>query len=272
MTIDTETKIYGVLGHPVGHSLSPTMHNAAFKQLGINAVYLAFDVEDIAAAITSLRVLAVKGASVTIPHKQEVMKHLDVIDPIADKIGAVNTIVARNGKLWGHNTDCNGAIEALLAQTPLDGRRAVVLGAGGAARAIAVGLQSHGCRVTIVNRTIERGWRLAEDLNAKFIPLADFNSSDCDILINTTSVGMSPNTGTMPIPARLFAKSMVVMDVIYNPLETKFLQTAAAKGCRTIDGVAMFVNQGALQFELWTEIDAPRDLMRKIVLQKLSAQ
>lgn len=270
--IDTKTSLYCVLGDPVGHSLSPAMHNCAFAETGFNGVYLAFHVKDIAASVSAIRGLGVKGASITIPHKTAVMGFLDAVDDTACSIGAVNTIVNRKGVLSGYNTDCPGAVNALKEKTTIRDMDITIIGAGGAARAVGFGIVNAGGRLTVLNRNIERGRQLAADLNAKFKPLTDDIVLDCRVLINTTSVGMAPHIENMPIPATQLRKEMLVMDIVYNPLKTKLLQVADDRGCQTIDGVSMFVYQGALQFELWTGKEAPLDIMRQAVLASLSSR
>ncbi len=266
--IDTSTALYGVFGDPVAHSLSPVMHNSAFRHLGENGVYLAFRVTDIPSAVVAIRALNLSGISVTIPHKVSILPLLDDVTPLARKIGAVNTVINRDGKLTGDNTDCRGAVRALLDATPVSRKRVAVLGAGGAARAIGYGLMEEGAAVTLVNRTIPRGEELAGEMRADFCPLEDFSGGH-DILVNTTSAGMTPYTDAMPVSSGLLDPDMVVMDIVYNPLETRLLAEARRRGCITVDGVAMFVYQGAIQFEMWTGRQAPLDVMRTAVLKAL---
>ena len=269
MKIDADTRLYGVLGNPVGHSLSPRMHNAAFVQTGYNGVYTAFPVTDLSNAIGGIRALNIRGCSVTIPHKVAVMELLDAIDPLARRIGAVNTIVNANARLTGFNSDSPGAMAALLEKTPVAHRRVAVIGAGGAARALAHGIREHGGRLTIVNRSVERGEQLAKEVDCDFCPPADFSGVGYDILVNTTSVGMVPKTDRMPVGHACLRPGMTVMDIVYNPLETKLLRTAREAGCTVVDGVAMFVHQGACQFERWTGLKAPVQLMKRTVLEAL---
>jgi shikimate dehydrogenase len=269
--IDAHTSLLGLIGNPVAHSLSPAMHNQAFAAIGYNAAFLAFRVTDPASAINGIRALNFKGVSVTLPHKVAIMEYLDEIDETAARIGAVNTIVNRQGRLIGYNTDCPGALEALRTQTTIQGKSVALIGAGGAARAIGFGLVSAGGRVTVFNRSRSSGERLAGDLQAEFAPLNDWQPNRYEILTNTTPVGMHPDTDKTPIPKEHLSDHLVVMDIVYNPLETRFLKEAAAKGCRTINGVAMFVFQGAQQFKLWTGQKAPVEVMRKAVLEALEA-
>ena len=271
--IDSKTKIVGVIGNPVEHSLSPLMHNAAFSKLGMNYVYLAFRVSDVKGALDGMRALGIRGFNVTIPHKVEVMKYLDEVDGLAARIGAVNTVVNDDGVLTGYNTDCSGAVGALLEKTKLKGKNVAILGAGGAARAVAFGALENGARVVVVNRTLEKGAELADDLNKHFNGRAAVGSmeqvKDCDVLVNTTSVGMYPDAGKSPVKKELLKKRMVVMDIVYNPVETRLLSDARDAGCVTISGVEMFVNQGALSFEMFTGKKAPKEVMRETVLNAL---
>lgn len=270
--MDANTSLYGLIGDPVAHSLSPTMHNQAFAAIGYNSVYLAFRVKDLAKAIHGIRSLNVKGVSVTLPHKVTIIEHLDEIDAAAARIGAVNTIVNHNGKLTGHNTDCQGAIRALRTRTSIEGKSIAIIGAGGAARAIGYGLAVAGGRVTILNRTSTTGERLAADLQAEFLPLNEWRPDRFEILINATPVGMHPETDATPISKAALSEDLVVMDIIYNPMKTRLLRAAEAKNCRTIDGLAMFVFQGAQQFELWTGRKAPVEVMRDAVLEALKGK
>jgi len=267
--IDSRTALYAVLGDPVAHSLSPLMHNAAFDLTGCNAVYVALCVTDPAGAVAAIRTLSIAGASVTIPHKTAMIGHLDQLDPAAKAIGAVNTIVNQNGKLIGYNTDGLGAVRALTEKTSLTHKRVTVVGAGGAARAIGYVVAEQGARVTIANRSTVCGQALAKDLQAGFLPLKEFTGDSCDVLINTTPVGMHPDTDVTPIDEAVLRSDMVVMDAVYNPLVTRLLRDAGRTGCITVSGADMFVYQGAAQFELWTGRPAPVEVMRMAVLAAL---
>ncbi len=267
--MDANTSLFGLIGNPVAHSLSPLMHNQAFAAAGCNAVYLAFRVSDPGAVLKGIKALNVKGLSVTLPHKIAVMEYLDEIDKTAAKIGAVNTIVNNNGKLTGYNTDCQGAVNALRTRTTLEGKSIAIIGAGGAARAIGFGLTSVAERLTILNRTRKTGEHLANDLQADFLPLDECQTDCYDILINTTPVGMHPDTAATPIAKHALSREKVVMDIVYNPLNTRLLKDAADRGCITINGLDMFVFQGAHQFELWTAKKAPVEVMRQAVLEAL---
>ncbi len=266
---DTRTELYCVLGDPIGHSLSPAMHNRAFRHHGLNAVYLAFRVTDLPAVIAGIRSLDIKGASITLPHKTRVMELLDTIDPTAADIGAVNTIINKNGQLIGKNSDSTGATDALLTQTAIEDKTVLIIGAGGAARAIGFGIRKCGGQVTITNRSEAAGSRLATDLESAFLPPGKLAAKRFDILINTTPVGMHPQIEASPIPHDILRPELVVMDIVYNPLETRLLKAAARVGCKTVDGLTMFVNQGARQFEWWTGAKAPVAEMRQAVLENL---
>jgi len=269
LAIDSRTRLYAVMGDPVAHSLSPVMHNAAFRQTGHNGVYVACQVTDLPEAVAGIRALGIHGCSVTLPHKVAVMDLVDEIDPMARRIGAVNTIVNHAGRLTGFNSDSPGAMAALLEKTPVARRRVGVIGAGGASRALAHGIKLHGGQLTIINRSEGKGRRLADELECGFCPLVDFSGAGCDILINTTPVGMIPHAGQMPVSHACLRPGMTVMDIVYNPLDTQLLRAARDAGCAVVDGVSMFVHQGAFQFERWTGKKAPVQLMKKTVLDVL---
>ena len=255
--MDAETRLYGIIGNPVRRSLSPVIHNRAFKRMGVDAVYLAFEVENIKDALRGIRGLGIQGASVTLPFKARVIPWLDELDTFAGKIGSVNTIVNKGGKLIGYNTDWFGALKALEEKVALNGKKVILLGAGGAARAIAFGLKEKGCQVTIFNRSSERAAEVAAKLGCDYqslsaLSLMDGGTLDAEILINATSVGMFPLESQTPIPKRVLKKGMIVMDIVYRPLQTKLLQEAREQGCQTIDGIEMLAYQGAAQLEIWT--------------------
>lgn len=277
--INAHTRWCGVLGNPVEHSLSPAIHNAAFQKLGLNYVYLAFRVEDVEGALRGIRALGnARGFSVTIPHKVSVMPYLDEVETTAQHIGSVNTIVVENGKLIGYNTDASGALRALTdAGVMLNGQRALMVGSGGAARAIAFALagQTGIDRLTILGIEDAERQRLVDDLRAKTavaVEEALLNEStlgkaihNSHVLLHCTPIGMSPNVDRTCIPAGLLHSSLTVMDIVYNPLETRLLREAKAAGCRTIRGLEMFLNQAVAQFELWTRQPAPADVMRTVL-------
>ncbi len=267
--LNSNTRLYALFGDPVAHSLGPVMHNAAFEKAEINGVYLAFKVPRIEDAMISMKALGIAGASITIPHKETVIPLLDGIDPLARGMGAVNTIVNRDGMLFGHNTDCMGAVDPLEKVCDLNGRRVVILGAGGAARAVAFGVKQRGAIPLIVNRSQARGRALADELGAEFIPKADIAFVDPDIIVNATSLGMAPDSDAIPIDPEILKPAMVVMDIVYTPVKTALIKAAVERGCIVIDGMAMFVNQGALQFELFTGRKAPIQTMKSALLKAL---
>jgi shikimate dehydrogenase len=269
MKIDQNTTLYGVIGKPVRHSLGPVMHNAAFLEIGINAVYLAFEVEDVKTSIQGMVALGIKGLSVTIPFKSEVIPFLDEIDPLAGRIGAVNTIVNRGGRLKGYNTDATGAVKALEEKIALKGLTSTIIGAGGAARAIGFSLKEKGVGISIANRSPERGGALARVLDCPYMPLDRIGRNKVDLLVQTTPVGMFPHTGASPVSEDIFHKDLVAMDIIYNPRETTFLKMARGRGAATIDGLGMFVHQGAEQFLLWTGVNPPFEIMYRAVESRL---
>lgn len=258
-----------LLGNPVRHSLSPLMHNKALAAMKMDGHYSAFCVNDLSAAMTGIRGLNIRGASVTIPFKTAVMEYLDMIDEDAAALGAVNTIVNDRGRLAGHNTDWLGLVLALKDQMDIAGKSFMILGAGGTARAAAYGIQKEGGQVMIVNRTVDKGRALAARFDCPFYPLSAIGKIKADCLINTTSVGMYPQVDESPAKASVLANYPVVADVIYNPLMTRLLRDAKAKGCKIISGLEMFVHQGAGQLKLWTGKEAPLVLMRKTVRERL---
>ncbi|MGD2271206.1 MAG: shikimate dehydrogenase [Desulfobacterales bacterium] len=269
MKIDQNTGLYGVVGYPLGHSLSPIMHNAAFAAKGLNAVYLAFETQDPAGCVQGIRAMGIKGISVTVPYKSAIISLIDKVDELAKSIGAVNTIVNDNDCLTGYNTDARGALRALEQKIQLSGKTGILVGAGGAAGAIGYALKEKSVELNVANRSPERGKRLARALACPYIALADLAAVKADILIQATSVGMRPQHDDCLVPAHVLKKGMLVMDVIYNPRETRLLKMAKSKGCLTINGLEMFIHQGAQQFSLWTGMDPPLGTMRQAVEQAL---
>lgn len=279
MDIDTKTQFCGVIGKPVGHSLSPAIHNAAFRTLGLNFVYLAWQVDTIGDAVKGLRALGnFRGASVTIPHKVAAMQFLDHVEPTAKRIGAINTIVSEKGELTGYNTDATGALRALReGGVELKGRHIVVLGSGGAARAIAVALtaESGADKLTLLGIEDLERTRLAQDIRSVGSVMVEDSSldeaalrrvlPDSHVLIHCTPVGMSPKSGETCVPASFLHEGLAVMDIVYNPRETQLLKDAKRAGCRTIPGLEMFLNQAVTQFELWTNQPAPVTVMRTVL-------
>ena len=261
--ITPRTDLCGIVLHPAGHTRSPAIHNAAFRALGLEAVYLAFDVvpEALGAAIAGARALGIRQLAVSLPHKQAVMQHLDEVDETARAIGAVNTVTrSGDGRLLGANTDWLGIVRSLEDQRPLSGAHAVVLGAGGTARAAVHGLVTRGARVTVLNRTESRGAALAAELGAAASgTLDDLAGLEHDVLVNTTSVGLGEDVSPVAVDA-LRAESLV-LDAVYEPERTRLLRDAGARGAVPISGRWMLIHQAAEQLRLWTGKDAPIDVM-----------
>jgi len=271
MKIERNTDLYGVVGMPLEHTLSPAMHNAAFEECGLNAVYKAFESTNLGGTIQCARAMDIKGLSVTIPYKSSIIPYLDRIDTLAVRIGAVNTVVNERGLLAGYNTDAAGALKALQEAIDPGGKHAVILGSGGAARAIGYVLKEHGSRLTIVSRSRKHGEELARRLDASYAPFGGIRETQVDIIINATPLGMYPNEESCPLdPGEVGAE--VVMDIVYNPLETKLIRLAKAHGCTTVPGIKMFVFQGAEQFRLWTGLQAPIRVMEDAVREALTQQ
>lgn len=265
--INTQTEIFAVFGNPVIHSKSPFLHNFLFRKYQYNGVYLAFLITDIKEAIQSARELGLRGISITLPFKESVIQYLDWIDPEALKIGAVNTVVNQNGKLLGYNTDYTAAIEP-LKKYHIKNKNVCIIGAGGAAQAIAFGIDKEGGKVFIANRTPVRGKLLAEKFNGRYISFSKIDTIQADIIINTTSVGMFPDTEVMPVRSEYLSSKMIIMDIVYNPLKTRLLKTAGQKGCQVIDGLTMFISQGVSQFKLWTDITPDENSIRRYFMDQ----
>ncbi|MEW6182922.1 MAG: shikimate dehydrogenase [Bacillota bacterium] len=282
--INGRTRVVGIFGDPVEHTFSPAMHNAAFAALCLNFAYLPFRVrkEELPAAVAGLRALGLVGVNVTVPHKEAVLPYLDEVTPEAKLIGAVNTVVNRNGRLTGYNTDATGFLRALReAGCEPAGAEAVVLGAGGAARAVCMALGMAGARrIVVFNRTYERAQALSREVQANTettavaLPWEDLNKRKADVfqaagvVIQTTSIGMHPEKSACPaVSPAAFRKNQLVVDLIYNPVETRFLQMAAEAGAATQNGLRMLLYQGIAAFELWTGSSPPEEIM----LQGLAA-
>ena len=280
------TKLYGIVGHPVAHSLSPAIHNGGFDQLDYDGLYLPLLVEPgyesfarFMDTATDSSWLDLCGVSITIPHKENALRYVlersGSVEPLARRIGAVNTIlIGSDGSLRGFNTDYSGALSALtdvlsVDKGELSGRRVAVFGAGGVARAVVAGLIDSGVNVTIFNRTVSRAERLAEEFGCAVGRLAGPGSFDFDIVVNCTSVGMHPNVDQSPLPAEYLRAGMVVFETIYNPAETLLLRGARSVGLQVVDGLSMFIFQAARQFELFTSHPAPLDVFRRCVLRTL---
>ena len=261
--------LYAVFGNPLGQSLSPLMHNAAFTEAGLAARYGVCQTDDAAEAVRRIREMGLRGASVTLPFKETIMPFLDEVDHIAREIGAVNTIAQRDGRLSGYNTDGPGLVRDLEEWIGIRGKTFVVLGAGGAARAALFSLLQAGGTPVAVNRTPERAEALAGRFGCRWVPIAEIDRLQADCLINTTPVGMFPERDRTPLPKRALAHFSHVMDMIYNPVKTRLLREAESAGCAVRSGVGMFVHQGAEQFRLWTGMEPPRERMRQAVLERL---
>jgi shikimate dehydrogenase len=254
----------GIVLHPAAHTRSPAMHNAAYAALGLDAVFLAFDVPPsrLGEAIAGARALGVRQLAVSIPHKQTVLAHLDAVDDTARRIGAVNTLTLRDGRWVGSNTDWIGVARALERETSVAGRRAVVLGAGGTARAAIFALRERGAHVSVLNRNVERAEALVRELGADAAgPLEQLARLDYEVLVNTTSVGLSSDAS--PVPAAALRPEAVVLDAIYDPPETRMLRDAHARGARCVGGKWMLVEQAVEQIRLWSGKTVPPELLAR---------
>ena len=281
-SITGRTLILCVIGHPIEHSMSPIMHNAAIKDLNLNYIYVSFNIlpKNLRNAVKGFKALNIKGINVTLPFKQRIMKYLDEIDPLAQKIGAVNTIKNEDGFLRAKNTDAIGAKRALIeAGYDFSNKKILILGAGGAARAISFTLAGDVNKIVIVNRTEKKALKLVSELKKSYgLNFEGKNFSNkileeeikkADVLINTTPIGMYPKINESPIPSELLYENLMVFDVIYNPLETKLIKNAKEKGCKTLGGLDMLVNQGVLAFEWWTNVQPNRGIMKNKVIEYL---
>jgi len=281
------TRLIILLGQPLGHSISPQMHNLAFEKRGLDYCYLPVEVapEDLKTVFNGLTRMNVAGFNVTIPHKINIIKYLDKLNPLAATIGAVNTICVQNGKTIGYNTDGEGFLQSLEKEariTPKD-KKFFLLGCGGAARAISMTLAHYGAnKIFICNRTLTKAESLTAEINDKIrdcaitIPQTADNRADilqsCDVLINSTSIGMHPDENVLPIEESLIGKHLTVADIVYNPLTTRLLRIAKQKGCSTVHGLGMLVNQGAAGFRLWTGIEPPVEEMSATVFSAMGAK
>jgi 3-dehydroquinate dehydratase/shikimate dehydrogenase len=273
--VGPQTAVYGVVADPVGHSLSPQIHNAAFGEAGINAVYAPFRVpfDTLGQFLEDVPRLGVLGLSVTIPHKEAIAKFLTKVDPAVKGIGAVNTVLFKADEVLGYNTDYKAAMDCLEnamggavppgTPSPLKNKKVLVLGAGGVARAVMYGLQRRGAKTTIAGRTRSRAQALAETFGGRCVEWTARHISDTEILINCTPVGMHPNVDESPFGKSHLKPAMIVFDTVYNPESTLLLKEARSHGCRIVTGVEMFIRQAALQFLLFTGKEAPEQLMRE---------
>ena len=283
--INGKTNVFGIIGDPVEHTLSPGMHNAAFKKLDMNNIYVPFHVkaEELEDAIAGAYAMGIKGLNITIPHKTEVIKYLDYLDIAAGLIGAVNTIeFGKNGAV-GHNTDGIGAVRAISEITSVKNKKVMILGAGGAARAIAFQILLSGANNLIIsNRTIEKASELRDDLVEKLEPnvkITDLGHGletelkDTDILVNTTPIGMYPNTNQKPlVTADMMHEDLVVNDIVYNPLKTGLLEQAEKAGAKPISGVKMLIYQGMESFKIWTGIEPPVEVFKKALMDQMNLE
>ncbi len=280
--VTAHTTVLCIIGYPIEHSMSPIMHNAAIRELNLDYIYLAFNIfpANLNLAVKGIKAFNVVGINVTIPFKQKIMKYLDEIDPIAKKIGAINAIKNDKGYLTGKNTDAEGGMKALLnAGYTISGKKVLLLGAGGAAKALAYIMAEDVNKLVIVNRNEKRALKLSNQIKKYFginieakkmseNVLKD-ESKKADIIINATPVGMYPNVDKSPIPAEYLHEDLIVYDIVYNPLKTKLITDATQKGCKTLGGLDMLVDQGALAFEWWTNKKPNTSLMKKKIIEFL---
>jgi len=267
--VDAATRVYGVVGDPIAHSLSPAIMNAAFRRENVNAVFLALHAKTLKDLLTCVREIPIYGISVTMPYKEAILPHLDNTDSHTAKIGACNTVVrAQDGKLYGFNTDAAGVVRPLERRLPtLEGARILVLGAGGAARAAVFGLKERGAEVYILNRSAAPARKLAHRARARIMKRADLKKMAFDVIVNATPVGMG-NTRESPLEEKEI-NARYVFDMVYDPAETRLMKLARERGAQTIPGVEMFVHQAARQFEIWSGKPAPWDEMLRVVLLAL---
>ena len=266
--VDAATRVYGVVGDPVAHSLSPAIMNAAMRRENVNGVYVALHAKTLKDLMACVRDIPIHGLSVTMPYKQDIIEHLDNTDAHTAKIGACNTVVrAQDGKLYGFNTDTAGVVRPLERRLPLENAKVLVLGAGGAARAAVFGLKERGAEVYILNRSAGPAQKLARQARARSIKRADLKKLTFDVIINATPVGLE-NTRETPLKEEEI-KARFVFDMVYDPIETRLLKLAKARGAEVIPGYEMFVHQAARQFEIWTGKPAPWDDMLRVVIKSL---
>ena len=267
--VDAATKVFGVAGDPIEHSLSPAIMNAALRRENVNGVFLALHARSLKDLLACVKEIPIQGLAITMPHKQAILSHLDNTDPFTAKIGACNTIVrSADGKLYGFNTDTSGVVRPLEQRMTLQDAKILVLGAGGAARAAVFGLRERGAQVSILNRSVAAAQKLGRQARARTIKRPDLKKLEFDVIINATPVGMG-NTKESPLNAEEI-KAKYVFDMVYDPSETRLLKLAKERGCEVIAGSEMFVHQAARQFEIWTGKPAPREDMLRSVNQALA--
>jgi 3-dehydroquinate dehydratase/shikimate dehydrogenase len=270
--ISRKTYVYGVIGNPIAHSLSPQLQNAGFQARKMDAVYFPFLVHDLRDFLGAVKPLGIRGFSVTLPYKQEILRHLDSCDPLASAIGAVNTVVVTSaGNLYGYNTDYIGVLGSLQERVTLSQSRVLILGAGGAARAVAFALAQSGASVCICARRPKEAKKLARAVGGLEFPRSRLKSEFFDAIVNSTPIGMYPKTENSPLSARDL-NCRLVFDLIYRPVTTKLLQLASRRGIETVSGLEMFLAQGMAQWEIWTGRRAPAAAMRKAVLDALRTE
>jgi shikimate dehydrogenase len=282
MNVSGETAVYGVIGNPIVHTLSPAMQNAAFEAIGLDAVFLAFDVPvgEAEYAVRGVRGLGIRGLNVTMPHKETVLPFLDEVDETARVLGSVNTILNHDGRLRGFNTDGAGAHHALEESgVTLAGKKLILLGAGGAAKAVAYALGREVAELVIINRTSQKADAIARTVNEKFhkkIATGSFSPDtiqkslqDADILINATAAGMCPRQKESLVKKAWLKPDLTVMDIVYDPVETQLAKDAKAAGAHVVSGLEMLLHQGAASFEIWTGKAAPLAAMRQALLKQL---
>jgi 3-dehydroquinate dehydratase/shikimate dehydrogenase len=264
--VDAATRVYGVAGDPVNHSLSPAIMNAAFRRENVNAVYLPLHAKTLKDLLNCVREIPIHGISVTMPYKESILSHLDNTDAHTAKIGACNTVVrAQDGKLYGFNTDASGVLRPLERRlSSLEDAKILVLGAGGAARAAVFGLKERGAEVYVLNRSVAAGQKLARSARARSVKRADLRKLTFDVIINATPVGMGNTKETPLLDKEINAR--YVFDMVYDPGETRLLKLAKERGAQIIPGVEMFIHQAARQFEIWTGKPAPWDEMLRVAL------
>lgn len=262
--VDAATRVYGVAGDPVAHSLSPVVMNTALRRENVNGVYLALHAKTLPDLLACVREIPIHGLSITMPYKESIVKHLDNTDSSTTKIGACNTVVrAQDGRLYGFNTDTSGVVRPLEQRMALPGAKILVLGAGGAARAAVYGLKERGCEVYILNRTVGPAQRLARSARARLLKRADLKKMSFDVIVNATPVGMGSSRESPLSEKEINAR--YVFEMIYDPPETRLVKLARERGAEIIPGIEMFVHQAARQFEIWTGKPAPWDEMLRVV-------
>jgi shikimate dehydrogenase len=266
-SVTKATKVYGILGSDVGGSLSPVIHNEGFAARGFDAVYVPLQADGVDAFVAAIPDLGLSGFSVTRPYKTEILRHCQEVEEAAALCGSVNTVVVHDGTLRGFTTDGLGVTAPLRKLTGLKGRNVVILGAGGAARAAAMALRTKGARVTVFARNEAKAAAMAASVGCAYAPMSDLEQRGWDVIINATPVGSRSAPDETPLPTHLHRREAVVFDMVYDPLETRLLREARAAGSKTVSGIEMLLAQAVVQFETWTALEAPFDVMRSALLQ-----